>query len=104
MKKLKVKALKYTIEVTDGFLEYTHGFKYPIEEIYIPSTKVCFNNKGYAFISDKARNENKETSSNSKKIEIDKDISVKLLKFIKLQKEIENSFVPMMFPKNSLTQ
>lgn len=97
MKKLKVKALKYKVEVSDGFLEHSHGWTYPIEEIYIPSINVCFNNKGYVFASNEARNNIEE--SISKEIEIDKDISIKLLNFIKLQKEIENSFVPKMFPK-----
>lgn len=38
-----MKAQKYTVMISGGWLEYNHGMSYPITEIYIPKLKVCIN-------------------------------------------------------------
>jgi hypothetical protein len=38
-----MKAIKYTVMISDGWLEYSHGMSYPITEFFIPELKVCIN-------------------------------------------------------------
>jgi hypothetical protein len=58
MKKQKlVKALLYRAQICDSILEHVHGMQYWISEIFVPKAKMCINEKGYAFIQDKPRND-----------------------------------------------
>lgn len=38
-----MKAIKYTVLISGGWLEYSHGMQYPIQEIFIPELGVCVN-------------------------------------------------------------
>ena len=38
-----MKAIKYTVLITNSFFEYSHGMQYSITEIFIPELKVCVN-------------------------------------------------------------
>ena len=38
-----MKAIKYTVMISNGWLEHSHGMEYPITEFFIPELKVCIN-------------------------------------------------------------
>ena len=38
-----VKAIKYSVKVSEGVLAYIHGMTHTIDEIFIPDKKICFN-------------------------------------------------------------
>jgi hypothetical protein len=38
-----MKGQMYEIEVSDGFMEWSHGMTYTIIEYYVPSAKIFFN-------------------------------------------------------------
>jgi hypothetical protein len=38
-----MKAIKYTVMICNGWLEYSHQMQYPITEYFIPELKVCIN-------------------------------------------------------------
>jgi hypothetical protein len=69
MKKQKlVKALLYRVKICDSMLEYSHGMQYNVNEIFVPKAKICMNEKGYAFLYEKPRNDKTEEIKISQKL------------------------------------
>jgi len=94
--KTTVKAIKYKTKIYEGILDHVHGSYQIIEEVYIPSVGVCFNDKGFAFASEGPRKDTQYQEN----IDIDIEISKKLANYVELQQEIKTNYFKAVFNKD----
>jgi len=94
--KTTVEAIKYKTKVCEGTLDFVHGCYQIIEEVYIPSIRVCFNDRGFAFLSESPR----ENIQGKEKIEIDAQVVKKIAQFVKIQQEIKTNYFKAVFNKD----
>lgn len=78
-----MKAYIYKVKAYQNPNDFIHNFYKIIDEIYIPSNKICFNSEGFAFPSEEPRSES------FKEIDINEKLAKKLLDFSKLRVEIK---------------
>ena len=94
--KTTVKAIKYKTKIYEGILDHVHGSYQIIEEVYIPSIRVCFNDRGFAFLSESPR----ENIQGKEKIEIDAQVVKKIAQFVKIQQKIKTDCFSAFFNKD----
>ena len=63
--------LKYKLPIIESVLNLTHGLYRYIEEIYIPSFKIAFNEAGYVFKTNEDRYKDLKSYNNNKIIKCD---------------------------------
>lgn len=51
-----IQAVQYELVVCESMMDLVHGHSETIQEIFVPSSKVIFNSKGFIFHAEKPRN------------------------------------------------
>lgn len=80
-----MRAIKYQVRICDSALDFTHGFTYAIEEIFIPKKRIAFNignEKLNVFKTDKPRGREKR-----KEINLNDSLANKLISLFELNKK-----------------
>jgi hypothetical protein len=103
-----MKGIKYKLPVVESILSWSHGSYLFVEEIFIPSLGIAFNEKAFAFKTTEERYKPLELPS-GEKIEVEKvcevEIPEKDLKILEnyiLAKENLEEFVQRYFQKNKV--
>jgi len=86
-----MKAKKYNIRVCEGVMDYIHGGKHEVAEVYIPELGLYMNSRA-AFLADDQRanpppGTEGSTPQNIEEIEVDGDTATKLADALKLVDE-----------------